>query len=46
MNIHALSGIQARDPSNEAATGNKELFFIISISLWQLFQRRRNPALP
>lgn len=46
MNIHALSGIQARDPSNEAVTGNKELFFIISISLWQLFQRRINPALP
>jgi hypothetical protein len=46
MYIHALNGIQAHDHSNEAATGNKELFFIISISLWQLFQRRINPALP
>jgi len=34
MNIHALIGIQAPDPSNEAATGNTELFFIISVSLW------------
>jgi hypothetical protein len=46
INIHAFSGIQAHDPSNEADTGNKELFFIISLSLWQLFQRSINPALP